>query len=57
MAAVPDDQKDAYMNTYDYALLMELKEKLHNIESTTDYDWYEITLPKILADSALDSRK
>ena len=57
VAAVPDDQKDAYINTYDYALLMELKEKLHNIESTTDYDWYEITLPKILADSALDSRK
>jgi len=55
-AAMPDDQKNAYRKTYDYKLFFELKMKLENIEATFNYDWYEITLPKILADSALENR-
>lgn len=44
-----------FEETYDYQLLTELEVAINN--SSTEYDWYETTLPKILADSAIEERK
>ena len=55
-AAIPDDQKTQYKQTDEYKLFTELKLKLERVEATSDYRWYEITLPKILAESAMEGR-
>lgn len=43
-----------FEETYDHQLLIELEAALK--KHSTDYNWYEITLPKILANSALSNQ-
>ena len=55
--AATDFEQNEYMQTSDELLLVELNVALDNYKPKLDYKWYEITLPKILAKSAMEKRK
>jgi hypothetical protein len=55
--AATDFEQNEYMQTSDELLLVELNFALDNYNKKLDCMWYENTLPKILAKSAMEKRK
>lgn len=54
--AVTSDTMYEYFESNDFKLLSELEFTLEKCSANSDYNWYEITLPKLLAESALKER-
>ncbi len=51
--AVPSDERWEYMQSKDYTLIIELQTALDKYKQNYSYDWYETTLPKILAERSI----
>ena len=55
--AVTSDTMYEYFESNDFKLVLELEIALEKYSANSDYNWYEITLPKLLAESAIKERE
>ncbi len=54
---IPTDKMSEYIASNDFKTLVEIKFAFEKYSAKSEYDWYEITLPRLMAKSAMSQRE
>ena len=54
---IPTDKMSEYIASNDFKTLVEIKFAFEKYSAKSEYDWYEITLPRLMAKSAMGQRE